>query len=91
MYQEREKREEEHQDLYCFTLPQELHLVSLPTSKEIHLRTSKFNTKPTQYTCTPQEAHCTLQEKPLNPTEIAKPKQNPTAPLQRVNPIQIVV
>jgi len=40
--QERIKREQEHQELYWLTLPQELHPVSLPTSKEIHSRTNKF-------------------------------------------------
>jgi len=34
--QDKVKREKEHQELYWFTLPQELHQVSLPTSKEIH-------------------------------------------------------
>jgi len=37
---DRVKREQEHQELYWFTLPQGLHPVSLPTSKEIHSRTS---------------------------------------------------
>jgi len=39
----REKRDQEHQDLYGFTLPQGLHPVSLPTSKEIHSRITKVN------------------------------------------------
>jgi len=59
--QERVKRQQEHQELYWFTLPQELHPVSLSTSKEIHLRTKKFKqhnhnqlfhpTRATPYSC----------------------------------------
>jgi len=38
--QERVKRKQEHQELYQFTLPQELHPVSLPTNKEIDSKTN---------------------------------------------------
>ena len=38
MNQDIDKRYQEHQDLYWFTLPQELHPVSLPTSKKIPLK-----------------------------------------------------
>jgi len=36
--QDRVKKDQEHQDLYWFTLPQELHPVSLLTSKENSLK-----------------------------------------------------
>jgi len=42
MHVSRERKERTRtQDLYWFTLPQELHLVSLPASKEIHSRTKR--------------------------------------------------
>jgi len=58
------EREQEHQELYRFTLSQELHPVSLPTSKEIHWRTHisiKNNTVHLPIVRT----HCTLQKKHL--------------------------
>jgi len=36
--QERDKRDQEHQELYWFSLPQELHPIFLPASKEVPLK-----------------------------------------------------
>ena len=58
--QENDKRDQEHQELYWFTLPQELHPIYLPTSKEIQLKN--------QLVQSTQSIHsCTLQEHTLTP------------------------
>jgi len=43
-YKIREKKDQEHQYLYWFTLPQELHPISFPTSKEISLKIKCIHT-----------------------------------------------
>jgi len=65
------KREQEHQELYWLTLLQELHLVSLTASKEIHWRTHSLIKNNTIHLL-PARTHCTLQKTPLNPIEVTK-------------------
>jgi len=63
------KREHEYQELYWFTLLQELHSVSLPTSKEIHLRTlSSSNTTTNTFAPYKKPQH-TIENTTLNPIE----------------------
>jgi len=80
--QDRVNREQEHQELYWFTLSQELHPVSFPTSREIHSRTqSSSNTNNnTLASCKKPSAPCRIS--PLNPTENTKPVQNAIVHLQ---------
>jgi len=55
----RVKREQEHQDLYWFTLHQGLHPISLPTSKEIHSKITNINQDTSQLHLHTARAHWT--------------------------------
>ena len=80
--QDRVKREQEHQELYWFTLPQEIHLVYLPTSKEIHLRTPSSIKLQSNLASCKNKTFVPYRTTPLHPAETSQIVQNPTAHLQ---------
>jgi len=71
-------------------LPQGLHSIALPPSKESHSKITKINPIQANYTCTLQEPSASCTKQPMNPTEVAEPIQNPTTQLQITNPMQFV-
>jgi len=57
--QDIDKRDQEQEDLYWFTLPQELHVISLSTSKEIPLKNQLVQLIQQSHTLAPcMNIHC---------------------------------